>query len=691
MHPGEAHNKFICSAANKMIDESVLLIIGSGLSRNWHMPGAEDLAKWLVHNYEGYRQNNGATVGQGGNKDSMPSADSPDKDSLLVYLSPDERKKLDLVAEALAVNKCWFLQKLFYRPWDPPPEGPHFFHTPEFMLKTDPVEEGFIGIPHIVIGRLAKEGLIREILTTNYDALLETGCLAVGMENWDEVTRREMFEDNQDGNGEGVSSVTATPVGTGSVWVDAFRVVSSRDQFASLVPRNRLFHIYKIHGCNQALAKLIGVSSEDYGNYLQGSPNNAGTGDTEQDVPLCGGCSPISADPECTKLQKDFTFVITRRELLHWRHDHWARDLFRDRVRSHHLILVGFGGADAVLHDSLQSVYDEVVEGQRVPSRAGSFRLQAVSTKLDLHLQQLMRAGAIADNRAGTVSGQFYELGEEKPRKAVEDLFRRLYVESMKLLFQRKLIAGGIAWVEGIVAGGGRSFETSVRQMVERLSNGLRTLPDEVWFSTLPKLVMISWLLNEPLDVTQGIGYLTRLQHPHYYVPLGPNEQLLYPLFAFCASLHAMGKEGVEGNKSSAPTMMWHEGGWVEVSLPTSERTKKSTKPYSVCRLLLLPVVAPSVRHTIRHPFLPQPDARPPARLARWPGTVSAVLYLQRGGGVECLGPGRSGVASVFPHPEVYHVRLPYEVLLEPQQFKKAMHKLQDCLIQAVRKGVRAS
>lgn len=60
-------------------------------------------------------------------------------------------------------------------------------------------------------------------------------------------------------------------------------------------------------------------------------------------------CGSETGKPICKQFLNHLTYLIIHRELLDWRHDHWAKELFQDRARSHVLAMIGYGGRDAVL------------------------------------------------------------------------------------------------------------------------------------------------------------------------------------------------------------------------------------------------------------------------------------------------------------------------------------------------------
>lgn len=145
-----------------------------------------------------------------------------------------------------------------------------------------------------VLARMARERLIGESVTFNYDCHFEGSLL------------REGFQ-------------FRTPGGSHASWPDRFDVVADKESHTSLEARGD-FVLQKVHGCAETWRARRAANLREASEAI----------------------------------------VIRWSQLLDWRHDFWARDLFRDRARRHILLLIGFGGEDAVIHSALAEVMREV-------------------------------------------------------------------------------------------------------------------------------------------------------------------------------------------------------------------------------------------------------------------------------------------------------------------------------------------
>jgi hypothetical protein len=151
-----------------------------------------------------------------------------------------------------------------------------------------------------VLARLARERLISEALTFNFDCHFEGALI------------KEGFQTSGRRRGH-------------ALWPQRYDVVADARSNAHLIPRGD-FVLNKVHGCVATLRRRY---------------------------------EEASGDPEKQRAA-DASIVIRWTQLLDWRGDLWARDLFRDRARRHVLVLIGFAGADPVIHSSLRAVLEEI-------------------------------------------------------------------------------------------------------------------------------------------------------------------------------------------------------------------------------------------------------------------------------------------------------------------------------------------
>lgn len=147
---------------------------------------------------------------------------------------------------------------------------------------------------HHYIAFLAREGLIDEIITTNYDTCMEEayrntfGLGNVLPANSDPALVIDSLDEYQDKGG---------------------------TRYTDERVRRRCLRIYKINGCAAKLHWKCQKGDNDY-------------------------CKDI---------------LLTEKDLQDWRKRSWARDLFRDRLRSRTLVFSGFGSDEPqVRHTALQ-------------------------------------------------------------------------------------------------------------------------------------------------------------------------------------------------------------------------------------------------------------------------------------------------------------------------------------------------
>lgn len=636
-----ATREFVKLLAHRLLDHSVIFLVGAGLSSNWEVPLARDLARLLVEQYRKWSLDN----------PGVPNL----LESLRIDLSNGDEERcvsnieVDLgdVAGALSQNKCWFLREIM-RPIVESVKNPAFCKPPAELNKMDPVAHGHIGMTHVIIGRLAMEGLIHEIVTTNYDTLIETGCYAVGMV---EYRNTDPAEDGYQFSLAG--------------YIRSFRVVSDVEDFTKLVPRRSIFHVYKIHGCNVALLKAINAVSP------------------------CRDCTAWHDSNNCNGNLRNLTYAITRAETLNWRRDFWARDLFQDRARSHHLVLLGYGASDPALVNALLSVYGEAMPDK---SMKGSERIQAVAADGYWNIEMLLRAigsqpqrsphnrllyllekrkdskGGTSRRSEGCEGKESNDPTEESFANEIDELFEDVYVETVKGMILRKLDSEGLLWLESISVASRKPL--TVYQMRRFMEEGIEKLPQYVWVHVLPKLLTVSWLLNEPLDaLVRGVS---RLEAPHLYVPFNTNERYYFPLLALCIAFANFTKPFPRANASFARGSIyrsWHPNGWVEVFFPPVGEDP-------ACRLLLLPSVSNAAGSPIRRPILPREMLVPPANFHR-PGSLAAIVQITRGDKQTTTMSGRRiGVEAAFALASIPSVEIPAPVLFDKQTFTRTLRQI---------------
>ncbi len=157
---------------------------------------------------------------------------------------------------------------------------------------------------HRYLAYLVREGLVDEIITTNYDYCFETafkGSFGPG------------YRDCQCGVVRNIEEYR--------------RKSSQRQQDGQVV-------LYKINGCAQAyeLARTT---------YQKSS-----TSENKQ-----------SWDAEAWRI------ILTERQLQSFRDQNWARDMICDRFRSHHLVFIGFGSEEPQIRHTVLALIEEFTYG----------------------------------------------------------------------------------------------------------------------------------------------------------------------------------------------------------------------------------------------------------------------------------------------------------------------------------------
>ncbi len=156
---------------------------------------------------------------------------------------------------------------------------------------------------HRYLAYLAREGLITEIITTNYDCCIERAFV-------------DTFGQSRSKEGKD-AHVCITDLAE-------YRKHGGR-RFTTSMPRRSILHIFKINGC-----------AKQYRDYLAGQRPG------------------LKTDESIHR-----RIILTERQLQSFRNEHWAKDLFRDRARSHVLVFSGFGSEEPqVRHTALNLIQE---------------------------------------------------------------------------------------------------------------------------------------------------------------------------------------------------------------------------------------------------------------------------------------------------------------------------------------------
>lgn len=501
--------EFAIKVARKLLDEQVLFFVSAGLSISWGYKPASALARDLLQKYH----------------DEI-SKFRPDKSicgalSKLFGKLKEKEYNFNLaeVCEAVVGHEgergpCLlaggllgfkYKQKIQRQPWV----------TLEEAIEEYQQDPACLGIPHLIIARLAKEGLIHELVTTNYDTLLELGFWATGMERVDE----------------NFDPPFASP------WTEYFITLPSKKDYLRSLPYRSIFRLHKIHGCADDLIKHYAKSCKHRNEEC------------------------IIVD-ECGNLIRDSNFVITHKELLDWRSDNWAQALLEDRARNHFIVFIGFSGSDNVLHNSLRNIFREIQDCGNIQET--NIRAVAIDPQDNTLLEAILRdaAGKASDpskilckidgNYLTKYHPAYCTVPADAPCKLdLELVFRDIYAETIKMLLQRMVSTYGERVISEQKENGKRKKGVDPWLIIE-LKEELRKFIKEISLSeernidfltwTLPGAVVTSWLLSRTWTKEENdFRGMERYFREHYYVPLSYNPEItiallrIYQLFQHCS------------------------------------------------------------------------------------------------------------------------------------------------------------
>ena len=258
-----------------------------------------------------------------------------------------------------------------------------------------------------VIAWLAREGLAPLILTTNFDLLLEGAGEAAGFEQGDP---------------------SETEAAKPPALYDRLVVISGPTDFFRQGSGYRTAMLVKIHGCVGRYREER-KSPENLARYLR-------------------------------------SMVFTYREIQNWRKDSWSRDLVSTLLRTRSIVLCGYSGADAVIHDTFRTVYEEILanrpdkdpEGAPAPDDTRAF-FTGAAEKGEFAGLEILRAGS----RAAGVKNPplfghknylpFYftaEPGQEQKFPTMDELFLWIYHRTLRRL-QLKAIGTDLCRVAALL------------------------------------------------------------------------------------------------------------------------------------------------------------------------------------------------------------------------------------------------
>ena len=480
-----------------------ILFVGSGLSLNSGFPAASELA---------------ANIRRG-----LRSRGELDEraDGILKCVLPE------VVQYAKSVKgKCYseILADAFGPAWPPHQRRPwltleesikcHFENTLPFP----------VAIPHVVIARLAREGLISEIVTTNYDCLLEFACWSTGMEPHDAHSH--------------VVSGDSTLFHPSSCR-DRLTVLTSKSYWGALRYPSVLT-IAKIHG---------------------------GIEDALEDAGDDGSCPERSGRTRMA-WRGDCDLVLAWEDVVDWRKSSWARPLFYDRAYSSLMILTGFSAADPYLFGSFMEALTMRVPNAEKPAQS----LIVLDPTSNVYLLTLAKQGE-GTNQSN--SGQTSNVLTGPPcraegagsccpdsatcpyapasgtqddnRDAMAGLYTDLYVAVSITILRNCLRSHGLETIIDLLGGDEAAISIAL-EAVDGVDTFLRRLAEDSaeWppgFSRarlimdfLPSAVANSWAMNlSPRDIGRVGQWRNRT---HLYLPLLENLRAAYVILLYIAQLH---------------------------------------------------------------------------------------------------------------------------------------------------------
>ncbi|MCK4257736.1 MAG: SIR2 family protein [Halanaerobiales bacterium] len=205
-------------------------------------------------------------------------------------------------------------------------ENPEFKKFGELIEDYHRCPENAIGDSQIVLARLAKEGLIHQIVTTNWDDLMELACYAVDMyvKTCDNHIYGQIGEELSQDKDQVKKKLAYKN------FVNHAVAVSEAENFYDsqnlLAPTKKTFYIYKIHG---GIDKII----QELEHQKRSSNDEA---------------------------EFNANLVITHRDLIDWRYDHWSEDLVKSILRSHDVVFAGISGRDNVIYATVRRLIEEI-------------------------------------------------------------------------------------------------------------------------------------------------------------------------------------------------------------------------------------------------------------------------------------------------------------------------------------------
>ena len=183
----------------------------------------------------------------------------------------------------------------------------------------------------LMLGRLVAEGVVGEILTTNWDAYIELGCLLAGVcvcDGDEQVDGKPLWLQTLDHR----------------LWV----YETARD--AAFRPRPRHGTVlFKLHGGIRSLQRILTDLLE------------------------------ARARPEEVDSELRSSFLVATEDLIHWEvPSQWVADVTADVLRSHSVLTIGVSGSDPVLYRAFRTRVREWERSRREVETPAAMPLPAL-------------------------------------------------------------------------------------------------------------------------------------------------------------------------------------------------------------------------------------------------------------------------------------------------------------------------
>lgn len=210
------------------------------------------------------------------------------------------------------------------------------------------------------LARLAREGLLPVLLTTNFDTLVEGAYRLNGFRANDPACLEEG---------------------------PTVYVITQRRQYFDWGAGPDGARVLKIHGCVRAYGQVRASAEPDL-SRLCGSPVGAPVLDSQRE--------------SAREMRRALAAIVyTYREIQHWRDDAWSRDLLRSLIRTHDVVFMGYSARDPVIHDTFRSVYEEMgrASGSRSKRETCAYFFEASGTPGEspsFHSGALLRQARLA-------------------------------------------------------------------------------------------------------------------------------------------------------------------------------------------------------------------------------------------------------------------------------------------------------